>query len=218
MYEQIKLAYAYDALEPHFDALTMETHYAKHHAAYTNNLNTLAEKAGIPDKPIWVLLSHWKSKGEGKPEAQGIRNNGGGYFNHNLFFESLSPTGSRVPAGALAERIQADFGSFDALKEKLAALGAGQFGSGWAWLSTDAEGKLYASSSPNQDNPLLETEGKHFPILGIDVWEHAYYLKYKNLRGDYIKAFFEVVDWNRIAENYASAQELLKKLCDHKHQ
>lgn len=212
MFEQIKLPYAFDALEPHFDALTMETHYSKHHAAYTNNLNTLAQAAGIDSKPIEVILAHWKRKGEGKADAQGIRNNGGGFFNHNLFFAHLSKNGAHEPSGELSDKINATFGSVDALKEQLYKLGAGQFGSGWAWLSTDIDGNLSVSSSPNQDNPILESEGKLFPILGIDVWEHAYYLKYKNLRADYIKAFFEVVDWNKVAENYAAAKETLAKL------
>lgn len=211
MYKQIELSYSYDALEPHFDALTMETHYAKHHAAYTNNLNTLAEKAGIADKPIEVILAKWKRKGEGKPDAMGIRNNGGGYFNHNLFFDILSAKGNTQPTGELLDKINATFGSYEELKNKLAALGAGQFGSGWAWLSTDVEGNLSVSSSPNQDNPILESEGKVFPILGIDVWEHAYYLKYKNLRADYIKAFWEVLDWDKVAEKYAYALDFLKK-------
>lgn len=211
MFKQIELSYSYDALEPHFDALTMETHYAKHHAAYTNNLNNLAEKAGIADKPIEVILANWKRKGEGKPDAMGIRNNGGGFFNHNLFFDILSAKGNTLPTGELLDKINAIFGSYEELKSKLAALGAGQFGSGWAWLSTDAEGNLSVSSSPNQDNPILETEGKVFPILGIDVWEHAYYLKYKNLRADYIKAFWEVADWAKVAEKYAYALDFLKK-------
>ena len=130
MFEQIKLPYAYDALEPHFDALTMETHYAKHHAAYTNNLNNLASAAGIDDKPIEVILAHWKVKSLGKSDAQGIRNNGGGYFNHNLFFNHLSKDGAKAPSGELADKINATFGSVDALKEELSKLGAGQFGSG----------------------------------------------------------------------------------------
>ena len=212
MFEQIKLSYAFDALEPHFDTLTMETHYLKHHAAYTKNFNTLAQAAGIDDKPVEVILAHWKSKSEGKSDAQGIRNNGGGYFNHNLFFGQFSDNPAHKPIGELADKIKATFGSFENLNEQLSNLAIGQFGSGWAWLSTDIDGNLSVSSSPNQDNPILESEGKLFPILAIDVWEHAYYLKYKNLRGDYIKALFEVLDWNKVAENYVFAKDTLAKL------
>ena len=204
MYSQIKLPYAFDALEPNIDALTMETHYTKHHAAYTKNLNDAAEKAGVADRDIVSLLSNLNSiADEGLRKA--IRNNGGGFYNHNLYFgTTLSRAGtpsSRQPSGALAKAIDRDFGDFTALKEKLSALAAGQFGSGWGWLSADKSGKLVLSSSPNQDNPLMEGGGLT-PILGIDVWEHAYYLHYKNLRADYIKAFFNVVDWAAVAANY----------------
>ena len=142
----------------------------------------------------------------------GIRNNGGGYFNHNLFFEHLSKNAADKPSGELEGKINSTFGSLDNLKEQLTKLATGQFGSGWAWLSTDIDGNLSVSSSPNQDNPILESEGKLFPILAIDVWEHAYYLKYKNLRADYVKAFFEVLDWNKVGENYVSAVKTLAKL------
>ena len=200
MYSQIKLSYAFDALEPHIDALTMETHYTKHHAAYTKNLNDAAEKAGVADRDIVSLLSNLNSiADEGLRKA--IRNNGGGFYNHNLYFGTMSPSGGGQPSGALAKAIDRDFGSFDAFREKLSALAAGQFGSGWGWLSADKSGKLVLSSSPNQDNPLMEGGGLT-PILGIDVWEHAYYLHYKNLRADYIKAFFNVVDWAAVAANY----------------
>ena len=200
MYQQIQLPYAYDALEPHIDALTMETHYTKHHAAYTKNLNDAAEKAGVADRDIVSLLSNLNSiADEGLRKA--IRNNGGGFYNHNLYFGTMSPAGGGQPSGALAKAIDRDFGDFTALKEKLSALAAGQFGSGWGWLSADKSGKLVLSSSQNQDNPLMEGGGLT-PILGIDVWEHAYYLHYKNLRADYIKAFFNVVDWAAVAANY----------------
>jgi len=200
MYTQIKLPYAFDALEPNIDALTMETHYTKHHAAYTKNLNDVAEKAGVADRDIVSLLSNLNSiADEGLRKA--IRNNGGGFYNHNLYFGTMSPKGGGQPSGALAKAIDRDLGGFDALKEKLSALAAGQFGSGWGWLSADKSGKLVLSSSPNQDNPLMEGGGLT-PILGIDVWEHAYYLHYKNLRADYIKAFFNVVDWAAVAANY----------------
>ena len=212
MFEKIKLPYGFDDLEPYFDTLTMETHYLKHHAAYTKNINDLAKAAGIDDKPIEVILAHWKRKGEGKEDAMGIRNNGGGYFNHNLFFGHLSKNAADKPSGELEGKINSTFGSLDNLKEQLTKLATGQFGSGWAWLNTDIDGNLSVSSSPNQDNPILESEGNLFPILAIDVWEHAYYLKYKNLRGDYVKAFFEVLDWNKVSENYISAVKTLAKL------
>jgi Fe-Mn family superoxide dismutase len=201
MFEQIKLNYALDALEPHIDAATMETHYGKHHAAYTKNLNDVVEKAGLTGKPIEELLAGLKFVPEEFRTA--IRNNGGGYYNHNLYFGHLAPNAGGEPTGALAEKIRETFGSFADFKEKISKAAAGQFGSGWAWLATDAKGNLKVMASPNQDNPLVETEGVWRPIFAIDVWEHAYYLKYKNLRGDYVKALFEVVDWNRVAENYA---------------
>lgn len=202
MFNQIQLPYAYDALEPHIDALTMETHYSKHHAAYTKNLNDAALKAGVADKDISLLLS---SLDQISDEAlrKAIRNNGGGFYNHNLYFGTMSPNGGGEPEGDLKTALDQAFGSFSDFKDKLSGLAAGQFGSGWGWLSSDRNGKLILSSSPNQDNPLMEGNG-HVPILGIDVWEHAYYLKYKNLRADYIKAFFEVVDWNAVAANYAN--------------
>lgn len=202
MFNQIQLPYAYDALEPHIDALTMETHYSKHHAAYTKNLNDAALKAGVADKDISLLLS---SLDQISDEAlrKAIRNNGGGFYNHNLYFGTMSPNGGGEPEGDLKAALDQAFGSFSDFKDKLSGLATGQFGSGWGWLSSDRNGKLILSSSPNQDNPLMEGNG-HVPILGIDVWEHAYYLKYKNLRADYIKAFFEVVDWNAVAANYAN--------------
>ena len=202
MFNQIQLPYAYDALEPHIDALTMETHYSKHHAAYTKNLNDAALKAGVADKDISLLLS---SLDQISDEAlrKAIRNNGGGFYNHNLYFGTMSPNGGGEPDGDLKAALDQAFGSFSDFKDKLSGLAAGQFGSGWGWLSSDRNGKLILSSSPNQDNPLMEGNG-HVPLLGIDVWEHAYYLKYKNLRADYIKAFFEVVDWNAVAANYAN--------------
>lgn len=183
MYKQYQLPYAYEALEPHIDALTMETHYSKHHAAYTKNLNDAAEKAGVAGRDITELLANLDSiTDSGLRKA--IRNNGGGYYNHNLYFSTISPDGGGEPEGALA---------------------LGQFGSGWAWLSAAAGGKLLLSASPNQDNPIIE--GSSFvPILGIDVWEHAYYLKYKNLRADYVQAFYNVIDWKAVAANYEQVQ------------
>ena len=205
MYEQIKLDYAFDALEPHIDTLTMETHYSKHHAAYTKNLNDRAVASGFEGKPIEIILAHWKKKAPEKSDAAAVRNNGGGYYNHNLYFGHLSPNGGGVPGGVLADKINETFGSFESFKEKISAAASGQFGSGWAFLSTDRNGSLSISACPNQDNPILETEGELTPILAIDVWEHAYYLKYKNLRASYIEALFNVLDWNKVAKNYDEA-------------
>jgi Fe-Mn family superoxide dismutase len=202
MFNQIQLPYAYDALEPHIDALTMETHYSKHHAAYTKNLNDAAQKAGVEDKDITLLLSSL-DKISDEALRKAIRNNGGGFYNHNLYFKTMSPNGGGEPEGDLKAALNQAFGSFTDFKDKLSGLAVGQFGSGWGWLSSDRNGKLILSSSPNQDNPLMEGNG-HVPLLGIDVWEHAYYLKYKNLRADYIKAFFEVVDWKSVSDNYVN--------------
>ena len=205
MFEQIALTYDFKALEPHIDELTMVTHYTKHHAVYTKNLNDAVSKdASLSGKRIEDILSNLSSiSDEGLRTA--IRNNGGGFYNHNLYFGTLSPDGGGDPDGALLKQIAADFGSIDALKEKATAAAIGRFGSGWAWLSTDASGKLSVSSSPNQDNPLMEGKGLA-PILGIDVWEHAYYLKYKNLRADYVKAFWNVVNWTVVAKLYDAAR------------
>ncbi len=199
MFEQCTLAYAADALEPYLDTLTVETHHGKHHATYTRNLNAAAEKAGVADMDIEELLANLDKVDPAQRTA--IRNNGGGYYNHNLYFSTLSPEGNTAPEGAFAKLIDDTFGSFNALKEKLTALAAGQFGSGWAWLSANKDGQLAVSASPNQDNPISEGTG-YIPILAIDVWEHAYYLKYKNLRPDYIKALFEIIDWKLVEANY----------------
>ncbi|HAX53409.1 superoxide dismutase [Muricomes intestini] len=199
MYTQYKLPYSYDALEPHIDALTMETHYSKHHAAYTKNLNDAVEKAGI-NKGIEALLSSLDSISD-EALRKTIRNNGGGYYNHNLYFSTIGTNGGGEPAGAFGKLLANEFGGFSSFQDKLSALAIGQFGSGWAWLSADRDGKLKLSSSPNQDNPLMEGTG-FVPILGIDVWEHAYYLKYKNVRADYVKAFYNVIDWKAVADNY----------------
>ena len=203
MYMQYQLPYSYDALEPHIDALTMETHYAKHHAAYTKNLNEAVEKAGV-NKDIAELLSSLDSVSDpGLRKA--IRNNGGGFYNHNLYFSTMSPSGGGEPSGAFAKLLEKEFGSFSAFQDRLSALALGQFGSGWAWLSANRDGRLQLSSSPNQDNPLMEGV-EYKPILGIDVWEHAYYLKYKNLRADYVKAFYNVVDWKAVADNFEAVK------------
>ena len=200
MFEQIKLPYAYDALEPVIDALTVETHYAKHHATYTKTFNTLAEQAGVQGKSVEEVLAGLDKISDDALRT-GLRNNGGGFYNHNLYFSTISPDGGKTPEGKLAAKIDETFGSFDALKEELSKLALGQFGSGWSFLSADREGKLYTSKSPNQDNPISEGTGR-VPIMCIDVWEHAYYLKYKNLRADYVKALFDVIDWKKVAERY----------------
>lgn len=205
MFKQVDLKYDFNALEPHIDELTMVTHYTKHHATYTNNLNAALEKspelAGKSIKEIFLSLSDIADEAQ----KNALRNNGGGFYNHNLYFSNLSPKGGGEPDGELAEQIRKDFGSFDVLKEKLSQAAAARFGSGWAWLSADKNGALQVSSSPNQDNLIMETKGEWIPILGIDVWEHAYYLKYKNLRVDYIKSFFELLDWKEVASNYKKA-------------
>lgn len=206
MLKQIELTYNFNALEPYIDELTMITHYTKHHATYTNNLNAALEKAPeLAGKSIEEILSSVADLSDESLKTT-LRNNGGGYYNHNLYFSSMSPDGLRQPDGELLKQIEKDFGSFENLKEKLNNAAATRFGSGWAWLSTDKSGNLSVSSSPNQDNPLIETRGALVPILGIDVWEHAYYLKYKNLRVDYINAMYSVLDWKQIAKNYEAAR------------
>ncbi len=206
MYKQIELKYNYNALEPHIDELTMITHYTKHHAAYTNNLNAAIEKLPqFSDKPIEEVFIRLSEISDAALKTAVI-NNGGGFYNHNLYFSTLSPDGGGKPTGELAGQIEKDFGDFETLKEKLSGAAATRFGSGWAWLSANKKGDLKVSSTPNQDNPIIESIGEWTPILGIDVWEHAYYLKYKNLRADYIKAFFEVVDWKEVADNYSKVK------------
>ena len=207
MFKQIELNYNFNALEPHIDELTMVTHYSKHHAAYTNNLNAALEKA--PELSHSSIEDLLKSLADIADEAlrATIRNNGGGYYNHNLYFATLEPGGNSEPKGELADRIIEEFGDYSSLKEKLAAAGATRFGSGWAWLSANKKGDLKVSSSPNQDNPLMDQDEAWVPILGIDVWEHAYYLKYKNLRADYIKAFLELVNWDVVSDNYNKVKE-----------
>lgn len=194
------LPYAHDALEPHIDTLTMQIHHGKHHQAYVDNLNKAI--AGTPNegKSLVELVTVAGSI------SAAVRNNGGGHWNHTFFWESLAPNAGGNPSGALADAITAAFGSFDAFKEKLAAAGMTRFGSGWAWLIVK-EGKLEVCSTPNQDNPLMDiAETKGTPILGVDVWEHAYYLKYQNRRADYLSAFWSVVNWNKVAERFAAAQ------------
>jgi Fe-Mn family superoxide dismutase len=205
MFEQVKLNYDFASLEPHIDGLTMQTHYGKHHAGYTNNLNNALEKLPqLAGKSIEEILSNLATI-EDAALRTAVRNNGGGYYNHNLYFDILSPAGGQPPQGKLAEQIKADFNSFDELVQKLTSTAASVFGSGWAWLSKDPSGKLVVTSTPNQDNPLMTHGGQLTPILGIDVWEHAYYLKYKNMRADYLKAIFNVIDWNNVAQRYTEA-------------
>ena len=195
------LSYAFDALEPHIDARTMQIHHDKHHAAYVNNANAaLANYPDLQDKSVWALLSDLDSVPADIRTA--VRNNAGGHANHSMFWASMGPNAGGAPDGKLGEEIAAAFGSFDAFKEQFAKAGMGRFGSGWAWLVMDSEGKLSITSTPNQDNPI--SEGL-VPLLGIDVWEHAYYLKYQNLRADYIAAWWNVVSWDAVAKTYVSA-------------
>ncbi len=201
MFKQIDLSYGFAALEPHIDELTMVTHYTKHHAAYTNNLNAAIEKdASLSGKSIEEILLHLDAIGD-RAIRTAVRNNGGGFVNHNLYFDTLSANAKLAPQGKLADRITKDFGSLDALKDEISRQAAGRFGSGWAFLVAHKDGSLAVVNTPNQDTPLMEKDGG-IPILGIDVWEHAYYLKYKNLRADYIKAFWSVLDWASVEKRY----------------
>jgi Fe-Mn family superoxide dismutase len=199
-YELPSLNYAFNALEPHIDAATMEIHYGKHHQAYVTNLNTAIAGTEMEKHSLEELM-HNISK---FPVA--IRNNGGGHYNHSLFWSVLSPQGGGEPQGELAEAINKKFGSFAAMKEEFSKAGMTRFGSGWAWLCVE-NGELKICSTPNQDNPLMDvvTDCNGTPILGLDVWEHAYYLRYQNRRGDYVSAFWEVVDWNAVAQRYKAA-------------
>ncbi len=190
------LPYAPDALEPHIDAQTMQIHHGKHHQAYVDNLNKAIAGTEHESKSIEELV---RNAGSISPA---VRNNGGGHWNHTFFWESLAPGNGAKPSGMLEEAINTAFGSLEGLKEKMNAAGTTRFGSGWAWLLTK-DGKLEVSSTPNQDNPLMEVaEVKGTPILGIDVWEHAYYLKYQNRRPEYLAAFWNVVNWNKVAERF----------------
>lgn len=191
------LPYPKDALEPHIDARTMEIHHDKHHGGYTSKLNDAIKGTELENKSIEDILAQGADK---LPTA--VRNNGGGYANHSLFWEVMSPDGGGQPSGELAQAIDSTFGSFDTFKEDFSKAAATRFGSGWAWLVVN-NGELEIISTPNQDSPLME--GKT-PILGLDVWEHAYYLKYQNLRPDYVSAWWNVVNWDKVAENYQSAK------------
>lgn len=202
-YTQYLLPYAYDALDPNIDTATMVLHYSKHHAGYTNNLNNAVEQAGITGLTIEQLLSSLDTVQDAALRTT-IRNNGGGFYNHNLYFETMSPNGGGAPVGALAEKINAQFGSYDEFKKALKSASTGVFGSGWAWLSVSPAGDLVISTSANQDNPIIEGTG-NTPILGVDVWEHAYYLNHKNVRADYVDAFFNVIDWNVVGQKYEAS-------------
>ena len=203
MFEQYKLPFAANALEPHFDALTMETHHGKHHATYTKTFNELAQKAGVADMEVTALLSSLDKVADPALRT-GLRNNGGGFFNHNLYFSVMAPNAGGAATGELAKKIDETFGSFDAFKERISSLALTQFGSGWAWLSVAKDGSLVLSQSANQDNPYSLGQGTT-PIFCIDVWEHAYYLKFRNLRADYIKEFFTVVNWDKVNSLYLAA-------------
>ncbi|NND09429.1 MAG: superoxide dismutase [Saprospiraceae bacterium] len=195
------LPYANDALEPHIDARTMEIHHDKHHAGYTSKLNAAIQGTELEGKSIGEILAGVSGHGAG------VRNNGGGFYNHSLFWEILSPNGGGEPSGGLADAINAKFGSFATFKDAFSKAAATQFGSGWAWLLVEAAGNLAISSTPNQDNPLMDiAQVKGTPILGIDVWEHAYYLNYQNRRPDYIAAFFNIVNWDEVSRRYQAAK------------
>jgi len=202
-----ELGYSYDALEPHFDAKTMEIHHSKHHNAYVTKTNdALAGHEDLAEKSIDELIKSLGSLPEGIKGA--VRNNGGGHYNHSLFWKTLTPGGAQAPTGALAEAIDASFGSFEAFKEQFANAAATRFGSGWAWLIVKADRSLGVVSTPNQDNPLMGEAADACgcqPILGLDVWEHAYYLNYQNRRPDYINAFWSVVNWDVVGELFAQA-------------
>ena len=192
------LPYAHDALEPHIDERTMQIHHGKHHQGYTNNLNAAIEGTRMDGLSIESLLQ--------SPASGAIRNNGGGYYNHSLFWKCMSPNGGGAPSGALAGAIDSAFDSFDAFKEKFAAAAGSRFGSGWAWLIRKADGSLAVTSTPNQDNPLMDVADEQgTPILGLDVWEHAYYLNYQNRRPDYIVAWWNVVNWNEVGQRFEAA-------------
>lgn len=196
-----ELPYPKDALEPHIDALTMEIHHDRHHATYVTKLNEALAGSDVPEQSIEDLCRNINTVPE---KIRGpVRNNGGGHANHSLFWLIMSPKGGGEPTGALAEAINAELGSYAKFKEALTNAAITRFGSGWAWLSVDKSGKLLVESTPNQDNPYMDGRT---PILGVDVWEHAYYLKYQNKRPDYLAAFFNVIDWKAVGERYAKAK------------
>ncbi len=200
-FELPDLPYSFNALAPHIDAKTMEIHHDKHHGGYVNKLNAAVEGSPHADMSLADLM---KSVGKA---STGVRNNGGGHYNHSLFWKVLSPDGGGQPSGDLASAIDSAFGSYDAFKEKFADAAGTRFGSGWAWLIVDDSGSLKVTSTPNQDNPLMDVaETKGTPILGLNVWEHAYYLNYQNKRPEYISAFWHVVNWDQVSKNYEAAK------------
>ena len=205
-HELPELSHAYDALEPHFDARTMEIHHSKHHNTYITKLNAAIQGSELENKTICELVSDLSTVPAEKRGA--VRNNGGGHANHSFFWTILSPNGGGEPSGTLAEAIDNELGGFDTFKSAFAEAGATRFGSGWAWLIVKKDGSLAVTSTPNQDSPSMngfaEVEGK--PVIGLDVWEHAYYLKYQNLRPQYIEAFWNIVDWNKAEEIYKNAK------------
>ncbi|HCX99513.1 MAG TPA: superoxide dismutase [Bacteroidales bacterium] len=195
-FELPKLQYSYDALEPHIDAKTMEIHYTKHHGGYTNNLNKAIENTPLSGLTIEEILKNISK------HPMAVRNNGGGFYNHTLFWALMSPSGGGKPSGKIGDAINAKFGSFDNFKEKFSAAAATRFGSGWAWL-IDKNGELEIISTPNQDNPLMDVvDVNGYPLLALDVWEHAYYLKYQNRRPDYIENFWHVVNWKKVEDRF----------------
>lgn len=195
-----QLPYAYDALEPHFEAMTMEIHHSKHHAGYTNNLNAAIDGTPLSASSIEEILTNLDMNNNA------LRNNGGGFYNHNLFWEILAPNGGGAPAGAIADAINNDLGGYESFKDAFSKAAATRFGSGWAWLCVK-DGKLEICSSANQDNPLMPGIGcGGTPILALDVWEHAYYLKYQNKRPDYIAAFFNLINWEEVNKRFAAAK------------
>jgi Fe-Mn family superoxide dismutase len=201
MFTLPNLPYAHNALEPHVDALTMEIHHGKHHQAYINNLNAAVEGTPMAGKSLEDLMKNHS-------DVPAVRNNGGGHYNHSMFWTLMSPNGGGQPSGDLASDIATTFGSFDAFKEAFAKAAATRFGSGWAWLCVNAAGKLEICSTANQDNPMMPSVGcAGTPILGLDVWEHAYYLKYQNRRPDYVSAFFNVINWAEVASRYAATKK-----------
>ena len=200
-FELPNLPYAKSALEPHIDAQTMEIHHDKHHAAYTSKLNDAIAGTDLEGKSIEDIMKNISQ------HSGAVRNNGGGYYNHSLFWSVMAPDAGGNPTGEVAAAIDSAFGSFDKFKEEFSNAAATRFGSGWAWLIVNGDGKLEVTSSPNQDNPLMDiAEKKGTPILGVDVWEHAYYLKYQNKRPDYVSAFFNVINWDEVNRRYAAAK------------
>ena len=196
------LPYAFDALEPHIDAKTMEIHHDKHHAAYVTNLNNAIANTDLGNQSIESLCKNIEKVPENIRQA--VRNNGGGHANHSMFWTIMGPKSGGAPSGSLADAIKSELGGFDAFKDAFSKAGMGRFGSGWAWLSLDKSKKLVVESTPNQDNPLMHG---NTPILGCDVWEHAYYLKYQNRRADYLAAWWNVVNWPAVAERYSAAKK-----------